>query len=105
ASTQALSVPLFRTAFMAFVVASLGSAVAVYHRNGRVWFGMPLRWWPVAEGASAILMLFFGVSTLILLILLTLSMEDAATMWATLYPQGQGALLGALLLLGLPTVV
>lgn len=105
ASTEALSVPLFRTAFMAFIVAAVGSAVAVYHRNGQVWFGMPLRWWPVAEGASGILMLFFGISTLILLIRLTLTMEEAANMWATLYPQGQGAILGILLLLGLPTVV
>ena len=104
-STDEITIPMFRAAAVTFLFVGSQAGLAALHRGKHVWFGMPRRWWPVAEGSAATLMLFFGVATLLLLLLLVTSLQDSANMWATLYPQGQGFLLGLFLILAFPTAV
>ncbi len=104
-ASEAASAPVLRSAVMGFVVIGAASMLAVNHMSGQVWYTLSPRWWPTAEGVAATLMLFFGFSTLLLILLLATSVDDASNIWATLYPQSQGILLGLILLLAVPTAV
>lgn len=104
-STDAIAVPMFRAAIVTFLFVGSQAGLAALHRSKRVWFGMPARWWPIAEAVAASMMFFFGVAVLVLLLLLATSLQESANMWATLYPEGQGIVLGLALVLAFPTAV
>ncbi len=104
-SNDDVAVPVFRAAFQAFLVPGISAAFAASHRAERTWLSLPERFRPAAEGAAATLMVFFALSTVILVVLLATSLDESAHLWATLHPEGTGLGLALLLILAVPTAV
>ncbi|GAA2087099.1 hypothetical protein IDH50_08485 [Aeromicrobium tamlense] len=103
-STETTSTSFVRAAFGAFLVVGLPAAWGASRRSGIAWMGLPSRWIPVADGASSGVIGLLGGAAVVTFVMLTLHLDRAADLWATLDPDGP-LLLGLMCLLALPTLV
>ncbi|HPU13510.1 MAG TPA: DUF6350 family protein [Aeromicrobium sp.] len=103
-SSDSASTSLVRSAFGAFLVVGLASALGAAKQGDLPWLGLPARWQPVAEGAATATIGVLGSATVITLVMLNRHLDQAADVWASLGPDSP-LLLILMCVLAAPTLI